>query len=318
MLRDEGHEVPPIAMPEAEAGHHDRDQSADLEHGQRGDDAGAEPRARDVDARADRDCGDAGDLQAHRRQRHEVPQVSRQARRQRGRDARVHHEAALPAVEKRDSRAPRLAQVDVSAAGLWVPRGQLAVNERPAQRHRAGDEPDHQQPEGRAQQARHRGRRQEDADRDDLADHQRGGAGQAQVPIHLEQHAHGQLRRPRTAAAEHSAGGRRRVGQTTKTSCSQDSTVRSLSRIERVGEARVVLLGVPRKLVTLNTLKISSIGSIFTRARDAKRPRDAEVQAVETVVETRVLEHKRHAARRRRRRCVFRSLQVRVQIARRS
>ena len=52
--------------------------------------------------------------------------VGAEARRERGGQARVHHEQALPAVEERQRRPVGLAQVDVAAARLRVARGQLA------------------------------------------------------------------------------------------------------------------------------------------------------------------------------------------------
>ena len=62
--------------------------------------------------------------------------------RERGRQAGIHDEERLPAVEKGDARTPGLAEVDVEAAGLRIARRQLAEGERPGQYHRAADEPE--------------------------------------------------------------------------------------------------------------------------------------------------------------------------------
>ena len=92
--------------------------SSDLEDGDRGQQAHAEPDARDVYGGEGRDGADGHEPRGHVAERDDVGHVTREPGRQGGRDSRVHHQQALPAVEKGHSRPVRLAQVDVAAAGL--------------------------------------------------------------------------------------------------------------------------------------------------------------------------------------------------------
>src|SRR5713226_525609 len=64
--------------------------------------------------------------------------------------AGLNNEEKCPAVEKTPKRRERFAQINILPAGLRHHRGQLAVRERRRQSQQASDDPDNQQPSGRA------------------------------------------------------------------------------------------------------------------------------------------------------------------------
>ena len=90
----------------------------DLQDRDGGEEPDADPDARDVHGREAENRRDRHDPRSGVAERHEVPHVAGEAGGQRRRDARVHDQQALPAVEERHARPVRLAQVDVAAAGL--------------------------------------------------------------------------------------------------------------------------------------------------------------------------------------------------------
>ena len=155
-----------------------------FKHRERFEHATAQHAAANVDCGRRRDRAEGDDLQSNRTERHEIGDVGREPGREGGRDAGVHHEQALPAVEKRQPASVRLAKVDVAAARFRVARGQLAVGERPRERHAAHEEPRSEEPGGRRQRPCHRRRRQEDADGNDLPGDRGGRGRQAQASVH--------------------------------------------------------------------------------------------------------------------------------------
>ena len=92
---------------------------------------------------------------------------------QRRRDARIHDEKALPAVEKRDALAPGLPQIHVRASRLRVTSGELAERERAGENQRAAREPEPERQRGRAERADQLRGRQKDSDADRVADDER-------------------------------------------------------------------------------------------------------------------------------------------------
>jgi hypothetical protein len=89
-----------------------------LSTGQRGQRPRARLAADDVQRGRDENGANRHELHRRRAHRHEIRGIGRDARGERGRDARVHDEQALPAVEEREPAAVGFAQVDVAAAGL--------------------------------------------------------------------------------------------------------------------------------------------------------------------------------------------------------
>ncbi len=85
------------------------------------------------------------------------------------RAAEASHERG-PAGEKRGQSAEGLAQIDVFAARLRLPRGQFRVGEGARERERAAERPHAEDRDTARQQGGDEARRREDADADDVGD----------------------------------------------------------------------------------------------------------------------------------------------------
>ena len=92
-----------------------------------------------------------------------------------------HDEEQRPGVEEGGQGPERLAEVGVAAAHLRPALPELAVDERPDERHHAATDPDAERGGGRAHPLRHDGGVEEDPGADDAADdgHRAGKEAQA-------------------------------------------------------------------------------------------------------------------------------------------
>jgi len=161
--------------------HRHEGERAELQSGESLHEPGAEPQSGDIDRRDDQDGSDRDDFEPYAGNPQRVAHVARETRREGRRDARIHDEQTFPTVEKCDRRAIRFAQVDVPAARFRPTRRELAITERAAQRHHPHQQPDDQQPKGRAERASHAGGGEKDPDPNDLADDERGDRDEAEL-----------------------------------------------------------------------------------------------------------------------------------------
>ena len=88
-----------------------------------------------------------------------------------------------PAGEKRREAAERLAQIDILAAGLGLPRRELGVGQRAGERQRAAERPHAENRDAARQQRRRRSRACEDADADDVRDDDGGRVERTETAV---------------------------------------------------------------------------------------------------------------------------------------
>ena len=96
--------------------------------------------------------------------------------------------------------AERLAQVDVLAARLRAPRGELGVRQRARERERAAGGPDAEHRAGRGQQRGDESGRREDADADDVGDDDDRRVERAEPAVEGARAGAGHARRARLTA----------------------------------------------------------------------------------------------------------------------